>query len=433
MIPVTAAVIAALLNTAAFEFRELSASPLFPGAHSIVENENPSGISLPAVFPVYRGGFISGAGSNPYGIDGLISAFGRSGYANGRAAFVFSWYRFGIEEYMENTASLISGFRAGDHILLGASLNRYSQEIKTDQLRDETVFYDWELSAAIKTGTWIDLYVWQSNIKALSEPEREDLFFPETGGGVRFNPVQGLSFALKGRRTRYGGEYYAAASINLLKNFTLKAGYYPELLTGAAAFSLMYGNLSIDYCMRFHPHLGGTHNFGLTASTEKIRVSPLVYRNRFSGISGISRSGTLDINSCSEDEIRSIVVLEKVHAERIIKYRNIFGEITENSLRQIGMSREDIKRLSVYIEPVKEKEEFKKPAARESRAEARRRKMKELFDALIAEGVSPLMSMDYTRAAFSADSEALDRVLDSDGTLSPDKKRRIRELCLSSL
>lgn len=429
-----AALIIALINTGAFEYRERSVSSLFPGAHSVIETENAGVISLPSVYGSYKGGYLSGSGSNPYGIEGLTSAFVRTGYGTGKIAAGISWYRFGIDEYAENTITVYSGFSPGKYLALGAAVNRYSQEIATDELDYETSLYDWEVSASINAGSWISLHLWQNNLHAFKDTEREDLIFPESGGGLRISPFPGMALGVHLRRTYFGLDHYFSASVNLLKNFTIRGGYYPELMTTSASFSVMFGKFTADYCIRFHPHLGGTHVFGITASTGKAKVTPLVYKNRFASRPRPPAIERTDINICSDDEIRNIRSLTALHAERIIKYREIFGVITLRALRQIGMNSEEIRSLERYIteiDPVEKRENFRRKTERVSPAEQRRRDMKSLFDRLIAEGISPLKSMAFTQAAFSSDETALDRKLNADRTLTYEEKQRIQSLCRS--
>lgn len=120
--------------------------------------------------------------------------------------------------------------------------------------------------------------------------------------------------------------------------------------------------------------------YGRDLEPEKIPVEPI------------------DIQTCTLKELQAVPVLKSPFPERIIRYRNLIGPVTEKALQQLGMRGAEITRFYRYVTGIKRDRKFFKKRIKKIPYKVLQQKRKKCFAALIAAGISSSEAMESARA-----------------------------------
>jgi hypothetical protein len=430
----TALITAIILSAAAaFEYREAPPAALFPGRVALLEITRAAGGGDPALSPFMNDWYLSMNGSRPYSMDELSAFRIRGGSQYRNSAADIEWTYFGTEGYSENIFTGAAAHNPGKYFSFSAAASYYHLSIKDEGYSFSHAFSDVNLSALIIPHKRISLLIYQRGLASLINDDRRDLLFPETGALLQFTPRKGLALAAGIYDSHFGLEKSAAFSANLLRNLILRGGYSPDTNSAAFSFTVIHGTISAEYGFRHHTFLGTTHSFGITSAGSPMEVEPVVYNQRIPRRKKKEPLKKVDLNKADAAEIIAIPVLAADHAERIVKYRDLFETITVKSLYQIGLSGDEIKNLYPHITtlPPEEKAQWKKNEPRKKYLPVKER-MKILFNRLIAEGLSPVDAMKVTEAAWSPDRKKIDETIDRINGITPSQKTKLRRICASS-
>ena len=131
-------------------------------------------------------------------------------------------------------------------------------------------------------------------------------------------------------------------------------------------------------------------------------------------------AGRIDIQRCEADELTEIPGVSMELAERVIRYREIFGAVTRSALVQLGFRGELLNAVLGSIsnlaeEPARMNRTFHRPQRRTGKEGRITHQQKTvLFERLITAGMRPLPAMKLTRSAMTV---GLKRALDQAATL----------------
>ncbi|MCU0847650.1 MAG: helix-hairpin-helix domain-containing protein [Spirochaetes bacterium] len=412
---------------AAFEYRESSPSSLFPYRVAVSDYTLPDSISNPSCLTKTRTAYLCFSACRPYELAGLYSGNLKAGLGSESAACRITWDRFGIDQYMENILEGDAALSPSKYISMSCGITYYNLCIRTPELKLNTSQADLKTSLLFSPIKWIDIGFIQDNAISLFIKKRRDLLYPSWSSGVAARPIRGLTLAWNINKNPFGYSNSLSMSVNILECMSLSAGYSPEINCYSGSVSFTYSHFSASYGIKYHPQLGVTHSVGFTLSAEKLLNESVSYMG--DSRTSFHPSRKIDINNCSPEELRQIPVLESLHAERLIKYRKIFGPVSRISLNQIGMGEREINDLMEYcygLVQVPLKEETGRLNPNIKRASE---KKKALFILLVREGVSASAAIRLSEIfeTYGAGSyrSAVDSLLD----LEPEKRKRIRNLC----
>jgi hypothetical protein len=332
MIHLALTILIARSFVASFEYRETKPAALFPYYYA-VDDFSSGIISNPAALPSLDFGYVDVSYGKPYTLEEINANNMRCGHHLGRSAFQFSWSRFGIDEYCEDVLEFNTGYKPVSFLSFGIGILYYRLSIETEELVLREQLTDFRASVLLHPHRRILLGFQQENVTSLFKSEREDLLYPQSSGGLLIKIADGISLVWNINRMYYGYINSFSVSTNLLRFLNIKVGYSRETSTYAASITILYRFMTISYGLRHHPYLGATHCFGVVLCDENRlfeRVSYKSIRHRIP-----SRKTKLDINKCSAEELKRFALISEMLAERIVRYRNAIGPISEKSIIQI--------------------------------------------------------------------------------------------------
>jgi hypothetical protein len=427
MIRISITVCLAIRYFTAFDYRQNSPASLFPQNQAAIDITLPDSASNPAYFPRIKYPYLHFSGCRPYNLDELYSTTIRAGYGDGAFGMQASWSRFGFDQYLENIAEASAGYCPIKYISLGAGLFYYNVSIHTPEVSLSGHLCDGRLSILIAPFEWIDLSFQYENVVSLFIKSRRDILYPGWSGGAGLKPIKGLSLIWNITSTPYGFVNSLAASINILKYFSIRAGYARESSTYSAAVSFIYKYVSASYGLKYHPHLGLTHSFGVSLAAGEIAVEALNYGEMFNRIREIRGIKKIDISSCSLEELLQIPDFDELFAGRIIKYRNNIGPVSKDAFIQIGMNEQEARRVMKYITGLADESPKPKKAARGRKEHEKAQK--EIFQKLLREGLPASLSLELSEMAVRGQVHMIRSKLGSLTELDQNKKKRIMQLC----
>ena len=412
---------------AAFEYRESPPAALFPFFQAASDSSMPDSISNPAYLPRMRYPYLHFSGSMPYTLDGLYSSTLRIGYGTKGFGLQAAWNRFGFDQYLENIVDANIAYAPVRYVSIGAGAVYYNLLMDSREVSMTTHLVDCRISILAAPFEWLELAFQQENIVSLFAKKRRDILYPEWSAGAALKPLKGLALIYNLNWTSSGYVNCVSASANILKYFSIKAGYAREAATYSAALSFIYKHISVSYGLKYHPHLGFTHSAGITLSMEDMNIDSLTYGSILSRIHEIQNRQKTDINGCSMDQLASVPGLGQQHAERIMKYRKDIGPLSRKSLIQIGLSEMEIDRLVPYITGLTSDKTHPKTDYR-SRVK-HEIAQKEIFKKLMVLGLPAASALDLADMAVNGQCQAFaDRIRSYRG-LDAQKKRKALELC----
>ncbi|MCP4136314.1 MAG: helix-hairpin-helix domain-containing protein [bacterium] len=428
----------------AFEYRNSSPESLYP-FYTAVSEYAVQGLTVnPAYLARQEGAYIAFSANNPYSLEGLYTGTARIGYGFSRAGVQVAWNRFGIPEYQENLLEANAGYMPFRFLSAGIGVSYYNLTIDTEEIEESMHFADIRASILCVPFSWLELSYLQENILSYVKTKREDFLFPEFSAGIALKPIKGFSFVWNINRTAFGYMNTFSVSAHILSFLSVKGGYCRESASYSAAVSIVYKQVSVSYGLQFHPHLGNTHSVGVALTGKPVAYESLDYLKKFHDNSVDASIKKIDINTCSLEDLLVIPGLEALFAERIIKYRTAFGEVSEKSLYQVGMETRDITRLLNYIyglagKKTKKKDSYKKRKWKKWKREKKykrgytRKKRQAVFNKLLLAGVDSSTAFKLSELVKIRSKGLIFSLIDSMKDLDAQKKEEIKRICADSL
>ncbi len=428
---------------AAFSYRENGPVMLFP--YPVAAADGPALFMTPnpALLARQQSCALSTGYSNPYSLAGLEAGSVRGGFPLGDAGFQLAWSRFGIDEYREDIFEANAGYRLHRMLLAGAGVSHFRLGISADDLSEDHSLTDYRASLLAAPFSFLEISLLQENLRALFDSRRETMLYHDTCLGVGILPARGISLTWNANRTYDGWINTFSAGANLLSWLSVKAGYSRETSSYAASAIVAWKNISISYGLRYHSYLGATHTFGATVaaspvSFEEVRYGTRPFRRALPDI-----TEKIDISRCGAEELKKLPGFDEQMTERVIRYRALFGPVSEKALLQLGLKSRDIEFLTPFITGLAPDE-----APKEKRATARRRtrtiragerpaglpfagtsKRRDLFQRLLGAGVPSLTALRLSEEMRNRQRADLRGLIEAESTISHEIKQRAVESC----
>jgi hypothetical protein len=412
----------------AFEYRESPPASLFPFCQAAAETSLPDAFSNPAYLPSIRYPYLHFSGGMPYTLDELTSSTLRAGYGTRGFGIQAAWNRFGFEQYLEQTVELNIGYQPVKYVSIGAGAYYYNLSIDTAETTLRTNLADARASIVVAPCRWFEAAFLQENIGSIFCKKRRDLLFPEWSAGAAVKPFRGFALVYNINSTATGYVNSVSAAANLLKYFSLRAGYALEATTYAASLSFIYRYISVSYGIKYHPHLGLTHSVGVTLSAFEMNIEPISYGTIFPRVPENRETVKTDINSCTYEELSALPGSGGQYADRIMKYRKTIGQLSRTSLLQIGMPEGEINRLMEIVTGLApEPGERKKDVRQRDTAE---KAQKLVFKNLVSAGIPASTALELSDMAVRGQRGALTERINSLRDIDRQKKKQVLELCI---
>ena len=400
----------------AFEYHPSAPAELFPYSPA-VKDETGLGQYIPAHYaPLVSGASISSSASQPYSIEGL-SARHISGVAPLKPlGFSAAWKSFGTSGYMENTFMASAGLAPFKAVSFGIGANYYNLKIHGGDIDINKNFFDISAGLLIRPVGWLEAAAFADNIRSFFDNDGVDNFYirKNYSAGIKLKPFQGLSLIYNTGKDYSGYLNSLSVTAHILPFLSVSCGYARETMTWSGALSAVFKKISASYGIRLHPYLGVTHIVGLSFNANGRNFSSMKYSQGREDNEEKADIKKVDINACSNEEIEAIPVINPAYAERIIRYREQIGPVSEKALAQLGLTAREIVTLQRYVfglAPDK-KENQKKVSTPKKTTPVK--KNKNLFMSLVEEiGLSPTQAMELCEAANKGGREGFRKKLQS--------------------
>lgn len=422
---------------AAFDYREVSQTSLFQFNTAVIDYSVAGDISNPAYYPLAKSPYLMFSGSNPYSLENLFSGTVKAGGALNGFGAQFAWNRFGFEQYAENIAEAGISYMFIRKISAGISCSYYNLAVNTDVIIENHDLFNIKMGLLIIPFEWLNVSGTLDNIISLFIPEQQAILFPEWSAGIGIRPIKGLFISWNINGTAYGllNSFYISA--NILPYLALRAGYAKETSSYSGSVLLVYRHMSVSYGLKYHPHLGFTHSAGITLTLSDSSLESVSYSTKFEKYPDAENKNfkRININKCSSEEIKTIPGVSESAAERLIKYREVIGPVTKNSLVQVGMTQKEADSVLDYIYGLEEekKEEFRPDNIRSGSSQNRDKARKIIFEKLVKTGIGALPSMKLSEMALRKESEKIISYISSIKNISEDQKQKARMICSGQL
>jgi hypothetical protein len=435
-----------------FEYRESNPYSLFPYNYA-VSDTNPLGhLSNPAFLPLWEPAYVSIDYVKPYLMDELNSGNLRVGYNFNNAAFQIAWNRFGIKEYSEDVLEGNFGYRPWKFLSAGLGISYFHININTEDIKFKYGTTDFKFSMLLLPYEWINIGYMQENIysifdrnikKKKQENNTIDLIYPNQSFGATLKPANGIWFAWNINRTYYSYINSFSVTANMLSCLSLKGGYSRETLSYSFSVNFIYKKFLVSYGLSHHTYLGSTHKLGLTVATCDLLFEELNYNKSLIRHSLPEKKKKINVNDCSFEELIESKLFSQEIAERIIKYRDTIGPISEKGLIQIGISRQELEKIQEYISGladetiVNNETEPTKTGAKIYKARLKTgydvdtRKL--LFQKLLENGINAGTALKISDQAKSSSKDGLIRKIKESADIDEEKKKIIIKTCIDFL
>jgi hypothetical protein len=422
-----------------FEYSPVGASKLFPVTEAAVEYTVPGRADRACYAVLSATPSLGFSFEQPYSLKDLMAGMTVFTMPAGNLGFMISWAHFGMEGYRENTVRSGMGYTFGKIFTTGIDAAWCNLGIDIDSITVEKNYFDLQWSAVLSLFSLLDLSFTLENIRAMIYDERDSLLQPRWSSGIRFVPVRGFSLIWNISKSSGTLLNTISATAHILPAFSLSMGYVRETTACSAAAVLLYGHVSSSYCLKFHPYLGATHSFSVTLMYDHIALPSLQFDSMKSTSSRRKKiREKININVCTLEELTGIPVVNEDYAERIYKYRQLIGPVSEKSLYQIGMNSADIKELHEYAHGFAREEKrdnagdnHGKKGKRQEQKGLYHEERRRMFVLLVDAGIRPLASLKITEQAKEGGLVAVDRYLREAGELDDGDKEKVRKICAS--
>ncbi|MCL1911774.1 MAG: helix-hairpin-helix domain-containing protein [Leptospirales bacterium] len=398
----------------AFEYRPAAPVELFPYSLA-VKDETSLGQYIPAHYaPLVSGAAISSSASRPYSIEGL-SARHVSGVVPLKPfGLSAAWKSFGIPGYMENTFTASAGLAPFKAVSLGIGANYYSLKIHGGDIDTDKNFFDFSASLLIRPVGWFEAAVFAENIRASLGGADEFYIRENYSAGIKLKPFQGLSLIYNVGKDYSGYLNSLSVTAHILPFLSVSCGYARETMTWSGALSAVFKKISVSYGIRLHPYLGVTHIVGLSLNANGENFPSIRYSQGREDSGEKEDVKKIDINTCSNEEIEAIPAINPTHSERIIRYREQIGPVSEKALAQLGLNAREIVALQRYVFGLAQDKQESRGKVSLPKKPPPVKKSKNLFMSLVEEvGLSPTQAMELCEAANKGGREGFRKKLQS--------------------
>jgi len=393
--------------------------------------------SLPGIYrnPVSaaenRGLTLSAYCSRPYSEEELHSYTSGIKYSLGRCGLQFSWHSFGTDFYKEDEFSAGGGISPWPFLTAGISGSIYRLAISGDTGSFSRTMYDADLALRLTPFEPLSFSCVQSCIRTAFTGENSMELYPERSAGATLKPSRGFTMSWNITDTSAGQINSFTSCITPAPFFSLHGAYTPRDSRFAGSVSLVIKKINVSYSLSSHPYLGYTHSLGVTFFTggeiETIRYGkPKI----------VIHDKKIDINEAADEEIRNLSGLCSRSAERIILYRKKAGPVSEKSLKQLGLSKDEINYVKSNCYGMargKNDEKDTNRAVRRTRRKKtyipRKERIKERFRKMVKSGIPASSAIRYSEIPETSRRGHLDSLLDADKTLSREQKDVVRRIC----
>ncbi len=135
----------------------------------------------------------------------------------------------------------------------------------------------------------------------------------------------------------------------MLACLSLKGGYSRETSSYSFSVNFLYDKFSVSYGLTHHTYLGSTHKLGLTIASGDFTLQEINYNKNLARRSLPEKKKKININNCVFEELMESNLFSNEIAERIIKYRDTIGPVSEKGLLQIGITKKEFESIQEYI------------------------------------------------------------------------------------
>ncbi len=430
-----------------FEYRESSPQTLFPYNYA-VSDINPLGhLSNPACLPLWNAVYLNIDYAKPYMFSELNSGNLRAGYGGGNIAVQAAWNRFGIPEYSEDVFEINFGVRPCRLLSIGSGISYYHISISTEDINTKYGKADCKFSFLLFPFEWLEFGYLHENFYSFVNRDSEhngsdEFIYPNQSLGLALKPARGITIAWNVNKVYYDYINTYSITANMLSCLSIKGGYSRETSTYSFSVNLVYDKFSVSYGMMHHSYLGSTHKFGLTIASGDLAFQEINYNKNLARRALPEKKKRININNCSLDEIKESNLFSSEIAERIIKYRNTMGPLSEKSLVQIGIERKELGNIREYISGLARDADYsgEKKSADTGAKFYRYKKTgydidtrKLLFRKLLENGINAATALEITELAKDNNKERLISKIEGSIGIDEQKKKIIIKTCSNIL
>jgi hypothetical protein len=420
-----------VLSVKAYAYDPVPPAQLFPFPVAVTSVQKDTILCSPAYSGLLKGWALSASYSRPYGIDELQADWTRCGFGNGEKGFSAGWERFGIPEYHEDRVS-VSGGMVYNVFSVGAEAF-YKQYTTSGDIDAQYSLADCNIHAVITPLPFFTMGIRQDSAYSLFAKERQDILWPSTALGVGGSPMKGVFISWNYIRTYYGAVNAFACSVHLVPQLSVSAGYSRETTTYALSTSVVVKNILVSYGMNYHTYLGTSHKVGVTLSTESNLFDPVHAVDKKINPE-IDDDVMVDLEECTIDDLLLIRALEAIHAERILRYREIFGPVTEKALSQMGCTKKEIDAVKKHSTGLAEEDHQETKSRYDKKAPYKAKPKKQqikkaLFIRLVEGGIPAQKALYISDSALKSSVKEVLTKIDAMKDLSEDEKKKAKKIC----
>jgi hypothetical protein len=431
-----------------FEYRESNPYSLFPYNYA-VSDTNPLGhLSNPAYLPLWDAAYFNINYAKPYLLNELNSGNIRAGYSSDNIAIQAAWNRFGIEEYSEDIFESNLGYRPWKFLSIGSGVSYYHININTEDIKYKYGTTDFRFSMLLLPYEWVNFGYLHENIYSFlnqntKSNKSKDLIYPNRSFGVALKPARGITATWNINKVYYTYINSFSLTANMLTYLSLKGGYSRETSSYSFSVNFLYDKFSVSYGMAHHTYLGPTHKLGLTIASGDITFQEINYNKTLARHSIPEKKKKININNCLPEELKESDLFPNEIAERIMKYRDTIGPISEKGLIQIGITKKELENIREYISGlVEESESITEKKSINATAKTYRAKIKAgydidtrklLFQRLLENGINAGTALKITEQAKFNNKDELINKIKKLPDIDEDKKKIIIKTCISLL
>lgn len=420
-----------MIYHSAFEYRTGDPESLFPYNTAIHDYSTPVVLRNPSLLPFARGLLLNSNAGRPYCGETLSSGGSAIQYGAGKYGFLFSWNMFGADFYRENYFYAGAGLSVFSFLHAGILENMYSLKIDMDELSKTEKFYDTDLSLLLTPFTWLNASFIQTGINSLVNGKKSEMIFPDRSAGILLKPGKGFSLSWNCTSTAIEKINTFEVAVNPASFFSIKGGYSMEHSSFALSLGILAENFFVSYGLKYHPYLGYSHSIGITF-TVNTEIETLNYGTPLFSLS----VKKINIQNATPDDLYKIDGLTAGSVDRIILYRHKIGAVTEKSLKQLGLTTDEIKSLrkNVYgLERTPRNKEGGEYTGRKKRKYEKRpprnERIKSKFRALVMSGIPASAAISYSELSESVKNVEFRNRLADDVSLSDEQKKIIEKIC----
>jgi hypothetical protein len=431
-----------------FEYRESSPYSLFPYNYA-VSDTNPLGhLSNPAYLPLWEAAYFNFDYAKPYLLNELNSGNIRTGYSCDNIAIQVAWNRFGIEEYSEDVFESNFGYRPWEFLSIGSGASYYHININTEDIKFKYGTTDFRFSMLLLPYEWINFGYLYENIYSFfnqntKNNKSKDIVYPNQSIGAALKPAKGITVTWNINKVYYSYINSFSITANMLTCLSLKGGYSRETSSYSFSVNFLYDKFSVSYGMTYHTYLGPTHKLGLTIASGDITFQEINYNKNLARHRLPEKKKRININNCQLEELMESNLFPNEITERIMKYRDTIGPISEKGIIQIGITKKELESIREYISGLAGESESiteKKSANTVPKTNKVKIKIgydidtrKLLFQRLLENGINAGIALKIAEQAKHSTKDELINKIKELPDIEEDKKKIIIKTCLNLL